>query len=115
MSTATNHNEKIKELTAAQVNECLQAARGVALLDVREPAEYDYVRLENAKLLTGDLASEIMESWDKNTEIICYCHHGIRSYQAACFLAEKGFTKVANLVGGIDAWSLTVDPSVPRY
>ncbi|MCG8608460.1 hypothetical protein MJD09_26165 [bacterium] len=110
-----NHQRTVKELTPAEAKERLQAASGVELLDVREPSEYDHTHLESARLLTRDLITEIMESWDKDIEIICYCHHGIRSHQAACFLADKGFTNVANLVGGIDAWSLTVDPTIPRY
>ncbi|HZN11235.1 MAG TPA: rhodanese-like domain-containing protein, partial [Blastocatellia bacterium] len=48
-------------------------------------------------------------------EIVLHCHHGMRSEQASAFLARQGFTNVKNMIGGIDAWSARVDPSVPRY
>jgi rhodanese-related sulfurtransferase len=47
--------------------------------------------------------------------IACLCHHGGRSMQVAAFLAQQGFSHVANIAGGINAWSAQVDPSVPRY
>ena len=47
--------------------------------------------------------------------IACLCHHGARSQQVAMFLERQGFTRVANIAGGIDAWSLQCDPTVPRY
>jgi Rhodanese-related sulfurtransferase len=52
---------------------------------------------------------------DRNTEIIAYCHHGMRSGDATGFLLQQGFSNVKNLIGGIDAWSIQVDGSVPRY
>ena len=52
---------------------------------------------------------------DPDAAIICLCHHGMRSAQVAGFLAEQGFAKVANLSGGIDAWAVLVDESMPRY
>jgi adenylyltransferase/sulfurtransferase len=52
---------------------------------------------------------------DREAEIIAVCHHGMRSADATGFLLQQGFTKVKNLIGGMDAWSTQVDPSVPRY
>ena len=52
---------------------------------------------------------------DDEAEIVCVCHHGMRSAQVAMFLESRGFTKLYNLQGGIDAWSRDVDPAVPRY
>ena len=52
---------------------------------------------------------------DRATPIVFQCHHGIRSQHAAEYFREQGFTTLYNLQGGIDAWSLLVDPSVPRY
>ncbi|HEX7441134.1 MAG TPA: rhodanese-like domain-containing protein, partial [Caldimonas sp.] len=46
---------------------------------------------------------------------VCICHHGARSAQVVAFLERQGFESVYNLAGGIDAWSLQVDPEVPRY
>jgi rhodanese-related sulfurtransferase len=52
---------------------------------------------------------------DRGQQIVVYCHHGVRSLKVAEYLVGKGFTRVANLAGGIDAWSLHVDSRVPRY
>ena len=52
---------------------------------------------------------------DRGTRLVFYCHHGMRSQQAAEHFLQKGFTEVFNLAGGIDAWSQQVDASVPRY
>ena len=56
-----------------------------------------------------------MEEIPKDRTVVVYCHMGARSLLVAGFLAENGFASVANLAGGIDAWSVEVDPSVPRY
>jgi rhodanese-related sulfurtransferase len=47
--------------------------------------------------------------------VVIHCHHGARSARACTLLAERGFRRLENLRGGIEAWSLTVDPAVPRY
>jgi rhodanese-related sulfurtransferase len=54
-------------------------------------------------------------SLDRDAELVVYCHHGMRSAAAATWLRDQGFTRVRNLVGGIDHWSLEVDPSLRRY
>ena len=56
-----------------------------------------------------------MQELPDDAQIVVICHHGGRSMQVAMFLAQHGFERVANVAGGIDAWSLQVDPSVPRY
>jgi rhodanese-related sulfurtransferase len=85
------------------------------LLDVREPWEYEKARIEGATLVPmRELPSKI-EQIDKDKEVVAICHHGGRSMQVAMFLEKQGFKRVHNLVGGIDAWSRTVDPAVPLY
>jgi monothiol glutaredoxin len=56
-----------------------------------------------------------LENLDKNSTLVFYCHHGIRSQQAAQRFVDEGFTNVFNLSGGIDAWSQQVEPNLPRY
>jgi rhodanese-related sulfurtransferase len=85
------------------------------LLDVREPWEYEAARIAGAQLVPlRELPARIAEI-DGAREIVAICHHGGRSLQAAMFLEKQGFKRVHNLTGGIDAWSRTIDPSVPTY
>ena len=85
------------------------------LLDVREPWEFEKARIEGAQLVPmRDIQSRIAEI-DPDKEVVAFCHLGGRSMQVALFLERQGFTRVHNLLGGIDAWSRTVDPKVPLY
>jgi rhodanese-related sulfurtransferase len=85
------------------------------LLDVREPWEFEKARIEGAQLVPmRDIPSRIGEI-DPDKEVVAFCHLGGRSMQVALFLERQGFTRVHNLLGGIDAWSRTVDPKVPLY
>lgn len=84
------------------------------LIDVRPESEGDIARIAAGKTL-DDETVELLRSLDKSTPIAFYCHHGVRSLGVAQSVVQEGFRKVYNLKGGIDAWSLTVDPSVPRY
>jgi len=85
------------------------------LLDVREPWEHEKARIEGSQLVPmGQIAARVAEL-DPAREIVAICHHGGRSMQVALFLEKNGFANVHNLSGGMDAWSTTVDPSVPRY
>ena len=87
------------------------------LLDVRRQDEYDTARIEGAKLIPldelGERLGELAEWRDR--DIVVHCHHGGRSEKACKLLRAAGFQRALNLDGGIEAWSVTVDPSVPRY
>ena len=90
------------------------------LLDVREAWEFELAALRAEGLVTLNLPmSEIVDrvnELDPSRPIVCLCHHGVRSAQVAGFLEQRhGFASVTNFSGGIDAWSVQVDPSVPRY
>lgn len=89
------------------------------VLDVREPME---VAVASVKPEGFDLLHIPMQSiparlaeLDPQRPVACLCHHGMRSYQVAAFLVRNGFDHVANIAGGIDAWSVERDPSVARY
>jgi len=87
----------------------------LVVLDVREPHEAAIARIEGARLIPlGELPGRLGEL-DGRTEIVTLCHHGVRSLRALALLKGVGFAKVRSLQGGIDAWSVTVDPEVPRY
>ncbi len=85
------------------------------LLDVREPWEYNLAKIDGSQLIPLGTLPQALANLDRNAEIVAYCHHGMRSADAAGFLLQQGFISVKNLVGGIDAWSVQVDSTVPRY
>jgi adenylyltransferase/sulfurtransferase len=91
------------------------AALRVTLLDVRTPLEHRICRLEDSKLIPLMELPERFSELDRSEEIVVYCHHGNRSARAVDFLRRMGFENTRNLSGGINAWSLEIDPSVPRY
>jgi rhodanese-related sulfurtransferase len=85
------------------------------LLDVREPWEFDKARIAGAQLVPMREVPARLGELDRAREVVAICHHGGRSAQVALFLEKNGYGKVHNLVGGVDAWSRTVDPAVPTY
>ncbi|KAF1027133.1 MAG: Sulfurtransferase [Burkholderia plantarii] len=85
------------------------------LLDVREPWEIATASIAGSVSIPMQQIPARSEELDDEAEIVCVCHHGMRSAQVAMFLESRGFTKLYNLQGGIDAWSANVDPTVPRY
>jgi len=87
----------------------------LVLLDVREQWEYDLAKINGSVLIPVSTLPDSFSQLDRNSEIIAICHHGTRSAHATGFLVQQGYTKVKNLVGGIDAWSAQVDGAVPRY
>ncbi len=87
----------------------------IFLLDVREPHEYSMAKIEGSVLIPlGELPTSL-DKLNSNDEIVALCHRGMRSADAVGFLMQQGFGNVKNLIGGIDAWSLEIDPEVPRY
>ncbi|HJR06036.1 MAG TPA: rhodanese-like domain-containing protein [Pyrinomonadaceae bacterium] len=94
-----------------------RAARGerVRLIDVREPEEFELARVEGAELLPLSRMGEWAATLSADDEIVVMCHHGIRSAMVCAYLTEQGFTRMANLAGGIERWSQEVDHNVPRY
>ena len=84
------------------------------LLDVRTQEEWDIAHIDGA-ILMDEKGQKLLNELPEDTTIVVVCHHGIRSMQAAGMLLEKGFRKVFNLDGGIDAWSIQIDPELKRY
>ncbi|MGA7475761.1 MAG: rhodanese-like domain-containing protein [Thermoplasmata archaeon] len=106
----------VLDMDATEVARKLKSApEKVVLLDVREPFERRLAVIQpSVHIPMGDIPSRTDEI-PRDRELIVYCHVGSRSTMVAGYLESLGFTSVANLTGGIDAWSVTVDPSVPRY
>jgi rhodanese-related sulfurtransferase len=93
----------------------LDAGEDIQLLDVRDEWEYALARLDAALLVPMRELEKRIAELDPNRPTVVYCHHGIRSLHAALALRSRGFANVRSLRGGIDRWSVAVDPSVPRY
>ena len=85
------------------------------LLDVREPWEFERAKIEGARLVPMREVPARVSEIDRSKPVVAICHHGGRSMQVAVFLEKAGYKNVHNLVGGVDAWSRTVDPAVPVY
>jgi rhodanese-related sulfurtransferase len=106
--------EKDLEITPRETAELLKQGR-IKLLDVRTPEEYAIASVPGSVLADQSLAQEIMQTWPKDTAIVTMCHHGMRSLDAAAYLRGHGFGNAKSMSGGIDAWALQIDSSVPRY
>ena len=85
------------------------------LLDVRENWEFETCKIAGSTQIPMNLIPVRVTEIDDDREVVCICHHGARSMQVAAFLERNGFDNVTNLTGGIHAWALQVDPSMPTY
>lgn len=106
----------IRQLTVHELKERLDQKPGhLVLLDVREPWERNICELPGAKTIPMREVPARAEELAQDTEIVVVCHHGVRSQQVASYLERLGFTKLNNLVGGINAWAREIDPKMPTY
>lgn len=102
----------IDPMNAAQL---LAADPNVRLVDVRSREEFEAASIPGSQLLTQDLMNEVLARWPRDGAFVVVDHQGKRALDAAAYFLGHGFEKVRALRGGIDAWSLNVDASVPRY
>lgn len=104
------------DISATELDELIRSGADIQLIDVRQPAEYNFARIPGAKLIPlGDIIRR-MDEIDAKKETILACKMGGRSAQAIHLLRQAGFTgRLRNLRGGITAWSNDVDPKVPKY
>ncbi len=107
----------VPEVRTTDLKDMRDRAAPHLLLDVRNPGEFETARIEGAKLVPlPELEARLSElAWWKDRKVVVHCHRGPRSERAVRILHDAGFEDVASLAGGIDAWSLTIDPSVARY
>ena len=85
------------------------------LLDVREPSEYEICHIPDSRLMPMHTVPLHLDDLEPDAVIVCICHHGGRSMQVAHFLERNGFNKIINLTGGVHAWAMQVDSSMPTY
>jgi len=106
----------MQEITASELKKRMDAGENVQLIDVRQPDEYAFAKIEGAKLIPLGEIMRRMDELDDSKELILQCKAGGRSAQAIEFLTRAGYQgKMANLKGGITAWSNDVDPKIPKY
>lgn len=102
-------------ITVRELKDRLDKGEKIFLLDVREPHEYSMAKIEGSVLIPLGTLPDSLNQLNRDDEIVALCHRGMRSADAVGFLLQQGFSNVKNLIGGIDAWSVEVDSSVPRY
>lgn len=105
----------MKQISATELKARIQNEPHLFLLDVREPNEFQYARIENSVLIPLNQIPQRLGELNQQQEMVVICHHGVRSQQACMYLVNSGFANVSNLTGGIDAWSCDCDSSVQRY
>lgn len=104
----------IKQMSPAELAEARAAGRGPTVLDVREHVELQLAALPDVVHIPMHEVPRRLGELDPDAPLVVLCHHGVRSMSVARYLAERDFDDVANLTGGIDAWSRDVG-GVPRY
>ena len=103
------------EITAEQLKKRIDAGENLFVLDVRNPNEFQICRIPGTVLVPlPELPSRFAEV-PRDREVIVHCKSGMRSAKAIEFLKGQGYSKLANLTGGILAWAEKVDPGMPRY
>lgn len=111
------------EIDVHQLARKMQSKEDFILLDVRETWELNLVSLRDKRLVVAPMSRLAQrgpealpaEVGDKNTEIVVVCHHGVRSAEVTAWLMRQGWSNVRSVAGGIDAYALSVDPSIGRY
>ena len=105
----------VENISPKSLAKSLQSDDPPVLIDCRETVEWNHCRIDGARHVPMSEIRARVGQLDPTAKIVVYCHHGVRSQAVAQFLVRQGFARVANLDGGIDAWSLQVDPGTPRY
>ncbi|HXQ26983.1 MAG TPA: rhodanese-like domain-containing protein [Candidatus Acidoferrales bacterium] len=103
------------EIGPSEVSRLLASSQKFLFVDVRETWEYDISRIEGSVLIPLREIPANVPRLSEATQIILFCHHGMRSFDAATWLRMQGIQGARSMSGGIDRWATEVDPSVPRY
>lgn len=103
------------EITPSEVKNLLDAGRQLLFVDVREPWEHQTSRIEGATLIPLREIPANLPRFEAADDIVLFCHHGMRSLDAAAWLRSQGVEGARSMSGGIERWSTEVDVGVPRY
>ncbi|MGA8073759.1 MAG: rhodanese-like domain-containing protein [Candidatus Acidiferrales bacterium] len=103
------------EITPREVKEHLERGDKFLFVDVREPWEHQTAHIEGAKLIPlGQIPASLAEI-EAAGEVVIFCHHGMRSLDAAAWLRSQGVEGARSMTGGIERWAVEIDPKVPHY
>jgi rhodanese-related sulfurtransferase len=105
----------ITQYTVKQLQQSLQQSEDLLLLDVREDSEYAFAHIKGSVHIPLQQLPQRLGELQPTQKLVVICHHGVRSQHACQFLEYSGFNNLYNLQGGIDAWSVGCDSSIPRY
>ena len=106
---------EVREVSALEASKILKENPQIRLLDVRTTEEREKACIDNSVLIDQDMVENMLDTWDRNTGIMFFCHVGQRSRQAAQFFTSQGFQLIYNISDGIMGWSNSVDSSIPQY
>ncbi len=112
---AARSNDALPAISVQELKRKMDAHESFALIDVREPFEFEIARIDGARLIPLQELPNRLGDLERDKEMVIHCHSGTRSAQAVRLLRREGFTRVYNLDGGIDSWSDEIDPEVPKY
>ncbi len=112
-------SQPLPQITVTELAQKLASSEDLQLVDVREVWEVETAGLPGFIVLPlsdyAEWSEEIHTRLDAQKETLVLCHHGMRSAQMCQWLMQQGFTQVKNIAGGIDAYAIAVDRSIPRY
>jgi rhodanese-related sulfurtransferase len=104
------------QITPGEVKQRLDSGEKLRLVDVRETFEFQQAHIEGSELIPMRTVPGALSTFEEETRpMIVFCHHGMRSLQVVSWLREQGVESCSSMEGGIDRWSLEIDPTVPRY
>jgi rhodanese-related sulfurtransferase len=103
------------EILPLEVKQRLDRREKMLLVDVREPHEHAICHIEGSVLIPMGTIPANLQKLDVDEDVICFCHHGMRSMDVANWLRAQGVKSAKSMAGGIDRWSIEIDPTVPRY
>jgi rhodanese-related sulfurtransferase len=110
-------NELPLEIDCQSVKALRDRGEPVVVVDCRTQGEWDVVHLDDAKFMPmHELADRVGElEPHRDQRVVVHCHHGGRSLRVVHWLRQQGFLQAQNMTGGIDAWAVEIDPTLPRY
>jgi adenylyltransferase/sulfurtransferase len=103
------------EITPREVKGRIDRGELFLFVDVREPWEHQTAHIEGAKLILLGQSPANFAELEAAGEVVLFCHHGMRSLDAAAWLRSQGVEGARSMTGGIERWGVEIDPKVPHY